>query len=56
MAMVTNVEEATKVVKGGVDVVVAQGSEAGGHHSTFQLNANDEEEVPMVGTLYWYHR
>ena len=56
MAMVTNVEEATKVVKGRVDVVVAQGSEAGGHHLTFQPNANDEEEVPMVGTLYWYHR
>jgi nitronate monooxygenase len=51
MAIVTNVEEATTVVKGGVDVVVAQGSEAGGHRSTFQLNANDEEEVPMVGTL-----
>ena len=51
MAMVTTVEEATKVVKGGVDIVVAQGSEAGGHRSTFQLNMNDKEEVPMVGTL-----
>jgi nitronate monooxygenase len=51
MAMVTTVEEAIRVVKGGVDIVVAQGFEAGGHRSTFQLNANDEEEVPMIGTL-----
>jgi nitronate monooxygenase len=45
------VEEAVKVEKGGVDIVVAQGSEAGGHRSTFQLSTNDEEEVPMIGTL-----
>jgi nitronate monooxygenase len=51
MAMVTNVEEAVKVEKGGVDIVVAQGFEAGGHRSTFQLSKNDEEEVPMIGTL-----
>lgn len=31
--------------------MVAQGSEAGGHRSTFQLNTNGEEEVPMIGTL-----
>jgi nitronate monooxygenase len=51
MVMVTTVEEAVKVEKGGVDIVVAQGFEAGGHRSTFQLNSNDEEEVPMIGTL-----
>jgi nitronate monooxygenase len=51
MAMITTVEEALRVVKGGVDIVVAQGSEAGGHRSTFQLSADDREEVPMVGTL-----
>jgi nitronate monooxygenase len=51
MAMVTTVEEAVKVEKGGVNIVVAQGSEAGGHRSTFQLNTNGEDEVPMVGTL-----
>jgi nitronate monooxygenase len=51
MAMVTTVEEAIRVVKGGVDVVVAQGSEAGGHRSTFQLNPDGEDEVPMIGTL-----
>jgi nitronate monooxygenase len=39
------------VEKGGVDIVVAQGSEAGGHRSTFQLNTNGEDEVPMIGTL-----
>jgi nitronate monooxygenase len=51
MAMVTTVEEAIRIVKGGVDVVVAQGSEAGGHRSTFQLSPDGEEEVPLVGTL-----
>jgi nitronate monooxygenase len=51
MAMVTTVEEAVKVEKGGVDIVVAQGSEAGGHRSTFKLNTNGEDEVPMIGTL-----
>jgi nitronate monooxygenase len=51
MTMVTTVEETLKVEKGGVDVAVAQGSEAGGHRSSFQLNTNGEEEVPMIGTL-----
>jgi nitronate monooxygenase len=50
MAMITTVEEAIRVVEGGVDIVVAQGSEAGGHRSTFQLNEVNGE-VPMVGTL-----
>jgi nitronate monooxygenase len=51
MAMITTVEEAVRVVEGGVDIVVAQGSEAGGHRSTFQLNTDYGEEVPMIGTL-----
>jgi nitronate monooxygenase len=51
MAMITTVEEAIRVVEGGVDIVVAQGSEAGGHRSTFQLNTDYGEEVPMIGTL-----
>jgi nitronate monooxygenase len=50
MAMITTVEEAVRVAEGGVDIVVAQGSEAGGHRSTFKLNAANGE-VPMVGTL-----
>ncbi len=49
MAMVTTVEEAIRVVKGGADVVVAQGAEAGGHRSTFELGPKGE--VPLVGTL-----
>jgi nitronate monooxygenase len=51
MSMVTTVDEAVSVVKGGVDIVVAQGSEAGGHRSTFQRNTNGVEEVPMIGTF-----
>jgi nitronate monooxygenase len=35
MAMITTVEEARTVARAGVDLVVAQGSEAGGHHSTW---------------------
>lgn len=49
MAMVTTVEEAKQVVEGGVDVVVAQGAEAGGHRSTFRLGS--AESLPLVGTL-----
>lgn len=49
MAMVTTVEEAIQVEKGGVDIVVAQGAEAGGHRSTFRLGA--QSEIPLVGTF-----
>jgi nitronate monooxygenase len=48
-AMVTTVEEAILVAQSGADVVVAQGAEAGGHRSTFELGADGE--VPLVGTL-----
>jgi nitronate monooxygenase len=48
-AMVTTVEEAVRVVAEGVDVVVAQGAEAGGHRSTLALGPDDEP--PLVGTL-----
>lgn len=48
-AMVTTVEEARCVVTQGVDVVVAQGAEAGGHRSTFEIGTRGE--VPLVGTL-----
>jgi NAD(P)H-dependent flavin oxidoreductase YrpB (nitropropane dioxygenase family) len=33
LAMVTTVNEAIQVTKGGVDIVVVQGAEAGGHRS-----------------------
>lgn len=49
LAMVTTVEEATRVASEGVDGVVAQGAEAGGHRSTFDLGPADEP--PLVGTL-----
>jgi nitronate monooxygenase len=45
--MVTTVEEAVRVAENGADVVVAQGAEAGGHRSTFDLSS----EMPLVGTL-----
>jgi nitronate monooxygenase len=49
MTMVTTVDEAVQVTKGGVDIVVAQGAEAGGHRSTFKLGTNGE--AAMVGTF-----
>jgi nitronate monooxygenase len=48
-AMVTTVDEARRVAEAGVDVVVAQGAEAGGHRSTLDLGPYDEP--PLVGTL-----
>jgi nitronate monooxygenase len=49
MTMVTTVDETIQVVKGGTDIVVAQGAEAGGHRSTFKLGSNNE--APVVGTF-----
>lgn len=49
MSMVTTVEEARTVVGSGADVVVAQGWEAGGHRSTFQLAPG--QGLPSVGTM-----
>lgn len=46
-AMVTTVEEAVLVADAGVDFVVAQGAEAGGHRSTFEPDG----ELPLVGTM-----
>jgi nitronate monooxygenase len=48
-AMVTTVEEAVRVAERGVDVVVAQGAEAGGHRSTFEVGPGGE--APLVGTM-----
>ncbi len=47
MAMVTTVEEARRC--SGADIIVAQGAEAGGHRSTFQVS--HLLEPPLVGTL-----
>ena len=49
LAMVTTAEEARRVVASGADVVVAQGSEAGGHRSTLDLP--EDGSLPMVGTF-----
>ena len=49
VSMVTTVEEAVRVVEGGADVVVAQGAEAGGHRSAFEVGPDGE--VPLIGTL-----
>jgi len=45
----TTVEEAVELEKVGVDVIVAQGAEAGGHRATFSVYYGDE--LPLVGTM-----
>jgi nitronate monooxygenase len=49
MSMITTVEEALMVAKNGTDIIVAQGSEAGGHRSTFNLDPKGE--LPLIGTM-----
>jgi nitronate monooxygenase len=49
MAMVTTVDEAVRLAGEGVDVIVAQGAEAGGHRSTLDLGPADDP--PLVGTM-----
>jgi nitronate monooxygenase len=48
-ATVTTVDEALRVAAAGIDGVIAQGAEAGGHRSTFSVGPGGE--VPLVGTL-----
>ena len=48
-ASVTTVDEARRVADEGVDIIIAQGAEAGGHRSTFDVGPRGE--VPLVGTL-----
>ncbi len=47
--MASSVEDAVRAVEAGADVIVAQGSEAGGHRSTFDVPADGV--VPLVGTF-----
>jgi nitronate monooxygenase len=49
MGMVTTVDEAVTIANGGADIVVAQGSEAGGHRSSFEITARGD--VPLIGTF-----
>ncbi|MBY6037628.1 nitronate monooxygenase [Fictibacillus nanhaiensis] len=47
IATATTVKEAVELESNGVDVIVAQGSEAGGHRGTFL----DSENETMIGTM-----
>lgn len=47
MTMVSTVDEALHVAKNGVDIIIAQGSEAGGHRSTLQTH----KVPPLIGTV-----
>ena len=49
IAMVTTVEDARTVEAAGVDAVVAQGAEAGGHRSHFEKPAS--AEIGTIGTM-----
>jgi len=49
MAMVATVDDARAVADAGVDVVVAQGSEAGGHRSTWVKR--ESREAAAIGTM-----
>jgi nitronate monooxygenase len=49
ISMVTTVDEARKVADGGADIIIAQGSEAGGHRSTLALDQNGDAH--LVGTI-----
>lgn len=49
LATATTVEEAIRLDAAGVDVIVAQGAEAGGHRSTFRVRYG--EELPLIGTV-----
>jgi nitronate monooxygenase len=48
MAMATTVDDARRLEAAGVDAIIAQGSEAGGHRSTIDAPGDD---VPLVGTM-----
>lgn len=48
MAMVTNVEDARTVSDRGVDVIVAQGTEAGGHRSNWTSKVKDEASTTVI--------
>lgn len=49
ISMVSTVQEAQIVASAGVDAIVAQGAESGGHRSTFDIGPLDP--YPLVGTM-----
>jgi nitronate monooxygenase len=52
MATVTTLEEAVLVEEAGIDIVIASGSEAGGHRPSFMKNA----EESLIGTRLLIHQ
>lgn len=53
LASATNIEEADALVEGGMDAIIAQGFEAGGHRGVFDPNAPDPElgTMALIGAL-----
>jgi nitronate monooxygenase len=51
MAMIATVEDARAVVASGVDIVVAQGGEAGGHRSTWIKRAREDASVGTMALV-----
>lgn len=51
MAMVATVEDARAVAAHGVDIVVAQGAEAGGHRSTWVKRPREEASVATLALV-----
>jgi nitronate monooxygenase len=49
IAMVSTVDEGRQAAVSGVDVIAAQGAEAGGHRSNF--NAAPGDDLPQIGTF-----
>jgi len=49
IAMATTVDDAVRLQSSGVDAIVAQGSEAGGHRST--IDTPSDAELPLVGLM-----
>lgn len=47
----TSVQEAIEAEKSGADAIVAQGSEAGGHRSTFDVSRTPQGQGHNVGTM-----
>ena len=51
MAMVTTVEDARYLAAQGVDFIVAQGGEAGGHRSTWRKRDRDESQIGTIALV-----
>ncbi len=49
VAMASSVDDAVRSARSGADVIVAQGGEAGGHRSSFDVP--EDGEVPLIGTF-----